>query len=374
MSADGSSSNSPEPGSEAEIEPAESDAKTRPSKSRASGSRSSGSSSSGSRPSKSRSSKSSAPAPLFKAKKYDEEGYDDSDVDFDWEGYDDSDEDVQNLFVGDRRFELGKVNMAAFWTLTILSILLANAPGVSTVLTPVNQFVVMVHETSHALVSLLTGGQPSLTIVSDGMGHAGLTQTNGGLLFLSVPAGYLGTAFFGCFLIFLGQFHKYSRYILMAIGTMINLSSLIFITPSIFSFTTWWSGLLSMAWGLAMGWTLIIMGLKLKSMWANLVLLFLAVQTALSSITLVWFLLPHSLGLAGRGFSDATVMQRNFFIPASWWAVSWIVMSIVMLLLTLRFTYGRAVISRIKLRKRRHVNSEDDEDEEEIDEEDDEEN
>ncbi|MBS2009586.1 MAG: M50 family metallopeptidase [Cyanobacteria bacterium SZAS TMP-1] len=312
--------------------------------------------------SKSRSSKSRSPAPLFKSKKYDEEGYDDSDVDFDWEGYDDSDEDVENLFVGDRRFELGKVNMAAFWTLTVLSILLANAPGVRTVLTPVNEFVTMVHETCHAVVALMTGGQPSLTIVDDGMGHAGLTQFNGGFLFLSAQAGYLGTAFFGCFLIFLGQFHKYSRYILMAIGTMIILSSLIFITPSIFSFTTWWSGLLSMAWGLAMGVTLIIMSLKLKPVWANLVLLFLAVQTALSSITLVWFLLPHSLGLAGKGFSDATVMQQYFLIPAPFWAVSWILMSIGMLLLTIRFTYGRAVISRIKIRKSAHADEESEKD------------
>ncbi len=324
----------------------------------------SGSSKSGS--SKSKSSKSSAPAPVAKRKRYDAEGYDISEVDWDYEGYDDSDEHVQNLFVGDRRFELGKVNMAAFWTLTVLSILLANAPGVSTVLTPVNQFVTMIHESCHALVALLTGGQPSVTIVDDGMGHSGLTQINGGWLFLSLQAGYLGTAFFGCFLIFLGQFHKYSHYILMAIGSMIILSSLIFITPSIFSFTTWWSGLLSMAWGLAMGFALVIMGLKLKPIWANLVLLFLAVQTALSSITLVWFLLPHSLGLAGRGFSDATVMQQNFLIPAPFWAVSWIILSIGMLLITLRFTFGRAVISKIKIKKRELI-EEDDDDEEEDD-------
>jgi hypothetical protein len=307
----------------------------------------------------SNSSKSSSPAPVFRGKKYDDEGYDDSDIDFDYEGYDDSDEDVQNLYLGDRRFELGKVNMAAFWTITVLSILLTNAPGVSTLLTPVNQFVIMIHESCHAVVALLTGGQPSMTIVNDGMGHAGLTEINGGWLFLSLQAGYLGTAAFGCFLIFLGQFHKYSRYILMAIGSMIILSSLIFITPAIFGFTTWWSGLRSLMWGLAMGGCCAFMGLKLKPMWASLVLLFLAVQTALSSITLVWILLPHSLGLAGMGFSDATVMQQNFFIPAPFWAVWWIMLSVGMLLLTLRFTYCRAVISGIKIKKCNYSEDED---------------
>lgn len=198
-----------------------------------------------------------------------------------------------------------------------------------------------------------------MTIVNDGMGHAGITQSIGGWPFLSVQAGYLGTALFGCFLIFLGQFHKYSRYVLMAIGSMIILSSLIFITPAIFSFQTWWSGLLSMGWGLAMGAAFIFVGFVLRPMFANLVLLFLAVQTALSSITLVWFLLPHSLGLAGRGFSDATVMEQNFLIPAPFWAVWWILLSIGMLLLTLRFTYGRAVVSHIKIKKRPRVAEED---------------
>src|SRR5208283_2452685 len=121
------------------------------------------------------------------------------------------------------------INMAAFWTIAILSILLANAPGINILMTPVNQFVIMIHECSHAIVALLTGGHPAVTIVPDGLGHGGLTQTNGGWLFFSAQAGYLGTALFGCLLIYLGQFPKYSRYILMGIGVMMILSSLIFI-------------------------------------------------------------------------------------------------------------------------------------------------
>jgi hypothetical protein len=243
------------------------------------------------------------------------------------------------------------INMAAFWAIAILSILLANAPGVNVLLTPVTQFVVMIHECSHAIVAVLTGGHPAVTIVSDGMGHGGITQTNGGWIFFTAQAGYLGTAMFGCLLIWLGQFPKYSRYILMGIGWAMILSSLIFITPSIFSFTTWFSGLLSMAWGLAIGIACIIMGKKLKPLTANLVLLFLAVQTALNSISLAWLLIPHSLGMAGAGFTDATIMQQCFFIPAAFWAFWWIFLSVGMLLLTVRFTYGKALLSGKKPKK-----------------------
>jgi len=243
------------------------------------------------------------------------------------------------------------INMAAFWTIAVLSILLANAPGINILFTPVNQFVIMIHECSHAIVAFLTGGHPAVTIVSDGLGHGGITQTNGGWLFFTAQAGYLGTALIGCLLIYLGQFPKYSRYILMGIGGLMIFSSLWFITPAIFNGATFISGILSMMWGLAMGTACIYMGKKLKPLMANLVLLFLAVQTALNSITLAWVLVPHAMGLAGAGFSDATIMQQYFFLPAVMWALWWIALSLAMLFFTLKFSYGKAILNRKKIKK-----------------------
>ncbi|MBS2007211.1 MAG: M50 family metallopeptidase [Cyanobacteria bacterium SZAS TMP-1] len=243
------------------------------------------------------------------------------------------------------------VNMIAFWAIALLSIFIANVPYVDLLLTPVTQFVTMIHEGSHALVALLTGGHPTFTIVPDGLGHGGLTKPNGGWLFFSAQAGYLGTAMFGCFLIWLGQFTKYSRHILMGIGSMMLLSTLIFIVPGIFS-VTFLSSLLSAMWGIFMGASCIYMGKKLKPFWANLVVLFLAVQTALSSISLAWILIPHALHLAGEGFSDATIMAQYFVLPAVFWAFLWIAMSIAMLYFTLKFTYGKAILNRKNIQKK----------------------
>jgi hypothetical protein len=248
-------------------------------------------------------------------------------------------------------FKEAHINMAAFWLIAIASILLANAPFVSLLLTPVSQFVVMIHECSHAIVALLTGGHPAVTIVPDGLGHGGITQTNGGWLFFSAQAGYLGTALVGCLLIYLGQFPKYSRFILMGIGALMILCSLIFITPSFFSPVTFVSALFSMMWGLAMGTGCIYMGKKLRPVMANLVLLFLAVQTALNSISLAWILIPHGLGLAGGGWTDATVMQNNFLLPAFFWALLWMAMSLAMVFFTLKISYGSAIFNRKKIKK-----------------------
>ncbi|MBU6451360.1 MAG: M50 family metallopeptidase [Cyanobacteria bacterium REEB67] len=248
-------------------------------------------------------------------------------------------------------FKEAHINMAAFWVIAMASVLLANAPFVNLLLTPVSQFVVMIHECSHAIVALLTGGHPAVTIVPDGLGHGGITQTNGGWLFFSAQAGYLGTALVGCLLIYLGQFPKYSRFILMGIGVLMILGSLIFITPSFFSPVTFVSALFSMMWGLAMGTGCIFMGKKLKPVMANLVLLFLAVQTALNSISLAWILIPHGLGLAGGGWTDATVMQNNFLLPAFFWALLWMAISLAMVFFTLKISYGSALLNRKKIKK-----------------------
>jgi hypothetical protein len=110
-------------------------------------------------------------------------------------------------------------NMSVFWLLVFFSVFLSNVPGVHFLLTPVSQFVTMVHEMGHALVTILTGGHVNfMTVVSDGQGHAGLTGSRGGLAFFSTQAGYIGTTLFGCLLIYLGQYPRYSKLILSGLG------------------------------------------------------------------------------------------------------------------------------------------------------------
>ena len=56
-------------------------------------------------------------------------------------------------------------------------------------------FATFIHETCHALATVLTGGKvESITVALDG---SGLTLRQGGLGLLIVPAGYIGTALIG---------------------------------------------------------------------------------------------------------------------------------------------------------------------------------
>ena len=241
-----------------------------------------------------------------------------------------------------------KVNMVAFWLIVVFSVLLTNVPGVSFFLTPINQFVTMVHEMGHAIATILTGGHVnSMTIVSDGQGHGGLTNSIGGWRFFIVQAGYVGTTLFGCLLIYLGQYPRLSKFILSALGVVMIGSSLLFVTPGLLDPMRFLQALFSLLWGVGMGGACVYLGRKLKPAWANLAVLFLAIQTVLSSLSLIWILVPHALGLAGGGFSDATTMSEMipFTLPI-FWAFFWIALSISMLFITLKHTYGAALLKK----------------------------
>ncbi|MBX9695693.1 MAG: M50 family metallopeptidase, partial [Cyanobacteria bacterium] len=127
-------------------------------------------------------------------------------------------------------------NMTMFWTIVVLSVVLSKLPFADFLFAPLNQFATMIHEMGHAIACLLTGGHvEGMTIVSDGAGHGGLTFMRGGFPFIQVQAGYLGTALFGCFLVYIGQFRRLSKFVLVAMGLTMATATVLFIGRALFS-------------------------------------------------------------------------------------------------------------------------------------------
>lgn len=236
------------------------------------------------------------------------------------------------------------INAWTFWFLVIVSLFLAQMPVIGWLFTPVTQFTTMIHELGHALVCLATGGHVSgLTIVADGQGHGGITNCFGGMPFFYTQAGYLGTAIFGCLLIYLGQYAKLSRPILFALGFAIGMAAFILVGANVFA--TGFAGIASFLWGLALSAGLIWAALKLKPATANLLLLFLAIQTALNSVTCILALVQYYFGFQsiGGAFTDASNMSDMTHIPALIWSLFWFLSSLAMLGLTLWHTYGKRI-------------------------------
>lgn len=249
--------------------------------------------------------------------------------------------------------ENGSQSLWLFIGISLLCLLLWNTPGVSLLLKPIGIFVTALHELSHAIATVATGGQVTgLTIVSDGKGHGGLTMSSGGLQFIVAQAGYLGTALWGCLFIYLSRFKSIAKAILLLMGLLIIGASLFFMSGTIFQHFRLIEGVLSLGWGVAIGAGLIWCGLKLKPGVAQLVLIFLAIQTALNAVTDVFYVIQAStFGWAmGAAWSDATNMAQLTHIPAIFWSLLWGVISVVMLCLTGWWTYGSDLKSgKVKL-------------------------
>lgn len=209
---------------------------------------------------------------------------------------------------------------------------------------PIRLFVTFIHESSHAIVAVLTGGAvQSLTIAADG---SGLTYTAGnGLLgaLLTSSAGYLGTTFFGILLLYLMRRNVSSHKVLFCLGGFVGLVTLIFgvICPALnlFSLNV---GFSSLAFTIAVG-TLLAVGLCALALYgstrvANWTVAFLAIQCLLNAISDLKTVLFINSPLAGSDIqNDAGNMAAATGIPGFLWVFVWIAIAVFMIVVGLRF-------------------------------------
>lgn len=240
---------------------------------------------------------------------------------------------------------------ASLWLMLGLNVLfyfIAQFPVVSLVLFPLRTFTTGLHEFGHAMTAYATGGHVTgLTMVPDGEGAGGLTFSMGGISPLVSSAGYLGAAFFGSLLIWFGRKEESSKAVLKVMGVIFAIGCLVFITPGLLDARHGGEAWESMLIGLGIAVGLVFAGMKFSPMAAHILLLILAGQSALSSLTDVWYLIQISVGFSTNGtFSDATNMAHYTGVPAAVWSVVWGAISLVMVILALRVSYGKGQSSQ----------------------------
>jgi len=226
--------------------------------------------------------------------------------------------------------------------IALVTLFVWNLPFVGWLLYPLTTFVTTLHEVGHALACVITGGGVSgMTVVSDGHGHGGLTMCRGGIPFIYTQTGYLGTAFFGCGLLYLARSKQAAKNVLVGLGALFAVAACAFMLPTLWhehAAQGFWSILLAVA--IASG--LIYGGRKLSPAAAQLLVTFLAVVTALNALTDVLYLTMLSAGIfPSKSFSDATIMADMTGVPAVVWSLFWGGASAAMLYFTVRWTYLR---------------------------------
>ncbi|KAJ1964560.1 hypothetical protein GGI12_001336 [Dipsacomyces acuminosporus] len=95
-----------------------------------------------------------------------------------------------------------KITLIIIGAYAVAILILWNIPYVNTILLPFKLVTVALHEFSHAAAGLCTGAKiKSITIDPN---EGGLTTMLGGKWFCTMPAGYLGSSFFGALMVFAG--------------------------------------------------------------------------------------------------------------------------------------------------------------------------
>jgi hypothetical protein len=189
----------------------------------------------------------------------------------------------------------------------------------SPVVYPFRLFVVLLHEVSHGIAAVATGGR----IVSIGLtaDEGGVCVTRGGSPFLILNAGYLGSLLWGALFLLLGRRRTAARSVVSLVGALTILATLLYVR-------TWFG----FAYGLVAGAALLLVAARLAPAASEILL---ATLGATSALYAVWDVLSDVV-LRHSGQSDAAALARLTGVPALAWGVLWVALSIAVLASVLR--------------------------------------
>jgi hypothetical protein len=204
----------------------------------------------------------------------------------------------------------------------------------------------LVHELGHATMTRMTGGKAKgiRVFAKPQQGAYGDSESEGGNLYLILPAGYLAPTMFSVALILLSALPYCASLTLAVLGLILifgtlNFAKLGFVIP------------LGIIWGIIFIWV----ALKADLFWSMFLLFLVAVQIAfiaLAKLRVLGEIVRNDP--EGKSTDDATRMAALFkrwplLRSPMFWVKLWTLFSFMILLFSIGFTWlgGLAVYSRI---------------------------
>ena len=221
---------------------------------------------------------------------------------------------------------------------TVISVVFWFIPFAELLTYPFRLFVTFIHEGGHAIAALLTGNSvESLSIATNASGE---TYTSMGGAFSQVfvaSAGYVGSMIYGSLLLVLIRRSVAARIVLLGSAAIVLALTFIFgVFKPIFSGIAWSGIPFTLFAGTALTVGLILLAKFARARVAAFFVSFLAVQCILNALLDLKTVLFLSTPFAPAVPTDAVNMANATGIPALFWATTWIVMSLGILLLTMR--------------------------------------
>jgi hypothetical protein len=182
---------------------------------------------------------------------------------------------------------------------------------------PIKIFVVVLHELSHAVAALLTGGQVvGIQIFPE---EGGVTFTRGGWPFIILSAGYPGSLLAGGVLLYFSSYRRRVRALMTLLAVLIALSTLLF-----------FRNFFGVIYGLLAAAALLFSAYRLPAVVNFYITRFIAIASCLYALLDIRSDLFTSTPAFSGAVNDAVALSRLTGIPALIWAVVWLVISLAM--------------------------------------------
>jgi len=189
---------------------------------------------------------------------------------------------------------------------------------------PLKVLVVFLHELSHGLAALATGG--SIDSISVSAQQGGLAVTRGGNGFVILSAGYVGSLMLGMALLLVALRTRMDRAAVMALGFLMLVVTLLYVR-----------GLFGVAFSLATGVALLAIGRYLSREINDMVLRLIGLT---SVIYVPYDIFDDTIARSGLR-SDAYMLAEQYGGPTMFWGALWLAISLAVIYWGLRRGIGR---------------------------------
>jgi hypothetical protein len=237
-----------------------------------------------------------------------------------------------------------RVELRTLAVALLASLLLWNLPFGGVLLYPFKLLATWFHELSHALLMLITGtGVERVVIYRDTSGLAYSSELQGPIARpIIAAAGYMGTALWGALLLVVTPNGRAARIAMLVLAGLLCATALLVVAPADDYF-----GPLATA---GIGATSAAVAIFVPARWRVAVAHFVAAQLCVNALLDIRVLLRPAQLVNGTyaGYSDAHSMAGSTFGTretwAVWfWAITWLVWSLVVLFVALRVSGRRAL-------------------------------
>ena len=191
---------------------------------------------------------------------------------------------------------------------------------------PIKLFVVLLHEISHGLAAILTGGQIVGIEVTPREG--GLCRCPGGSPFLTLSAGYLGSLLWGGLMIWGAErFRSRSAWFVTGIALVAGVATLLYVRQPF-----------AAAFGLAFAGALLVVSRRAGLVGNRIVL------TTLGLTSCLYAVLDIKSDILDRPelLSDARMLADVTGVPTVVWGSVWIAVAVAFCAVLFRWAYRRA--------------------------------